>query len=132
MNDFTPSLARLAHQARERQSLLAGLLFTYQEQEGLDEPGLAAFLDCDVSALPRLALCRRPRAGMPSFRTDIERISQYAGADSVRLVKLIRAIEARAALQHAAEVPSPMLLAARDHDDAASEKVEDEGESSDG
>lgn len=131
MNDSTPSLARLTHQARERPTLLAGLLFAYQEQEGLDEPGLAAFLSCDVAALSRLALCRRPRAQTPAFRQDVERIARYAAANPLQLVKLIRAVEARAALQHAAEVPAPLLLAARDHDDAMPEYMDHEEEPSD-
>src|SRR5581483_3924797 len=118
MNDYIPSLARLAQSARERPTLLAGLLFTYQEQEGLDEHGLATFLGCDATALPKLALCRRPRKEMPAFREDIERIAQYAGANPLSLVKLIRAAETLAALQRAAEAPSPLLLAARDHDEA--------------
>lgn len=132
MNDQIPSLARLARQARERQTLLASLLFAYQEQEGLDEPGLADFLGCNVASLPRLALCRRPRAQTSSFREDIERVAQYAGANPLQLVKLIRAVEARAALQHAAEAPSPLLLAARDHDDASPESAYGEEEPSDG
>ena len=131
MNDYIPSLARLAQQARERQTLLAGLLFAYQEQEGLDESGLAAFLGCAVVALPKLALCRRPRAQTPAFRADVERIAQYAGADAARLVKLIRAVEARAALQHAAEA-SPLLLAARDHEEAGPEPKDDGEGPSDG
>lgn len=132
MNEYTPSLARLAHQARERQSLLASLLFTYQEQEELDESGLAAFLGCDVAALSRLGLCHRPRAQTPSFRQDVERIARYAAANPLQLVKLIRAVEARAAIQHAAEAPAPLLLAARDHDDATPENTDNEEESSDG
>ena len=131
MNDYTPSLARLGRQARGRQTLLAGLLFAYQEQEGLDEPGLAAFLGCEVAALPKLALCRRPRAEVPTFRQDVERIAHYAGSNPLQLVKLIRAVEARAALQHAAEVPSPLLLAARDHDEAMPEPTDGEEEPSD-
>ena len=132
MNDYMPSLTRLARLAGERQTLLAGLLFVYQEQEELDENGLAAFLCCDVAALPRLALCRRPRKQAPAFREDIERIAKYAGANPLHLVQLIRAVEARAALQRASEVPSPLLLAARDHDDPATESMDDEEESSDG
>jgi hypothetical protein len=132
MNDYTPSLARLAQSARERPTLLAGLLFAYQEQEGLDEPGLAAFLGCDTAALPRLALCRRPRKQMPAFREDIERIAQHADANPLSLVKLIRAVETRAALQRAAEAPSPLLLAARDHDEAPGEHTDETGEPSDG
>jgi hypothetical protein len=131
MNDYIPTLARLAQQARERQTLLAGLLFAYQEQEGLDESGLAAFLGCAVAALPKLALCRRPRSQTPAFRTDVERIAQYASADAARLVKLIRAVEARAALQHAAEA-SPLLLAARDQEEAEPGSKDDEEGPSDG
>ncbi len=125
MNDYTPSFAHLVQRAREHPALLAGLLFAYQEQEKLDENGLAAYLGCDVSALPRLALCRRPRQQAPLFREDVERIAQYAGSNPLRLVQLIRAVEARAALQHASEMSSPLLLAARDHDDAKTKDRDD-------
>ncbi|HLW00262.1 MAG TPA: hypothetical protein VKT82_16465 [Ktedonobacterales bacterium] len=131
MNDHMPSLARLAQGARERPTLLAGLLFAYQQQEGLDEQKLAAFLGCDDAALPKLALCRRPRQQIPAFREDIERIAQYAGVNPLSLMKLVRAVETRAALQHAADVPPPLLLAARDHDEAPDEDPDDE-EPSDG
>lgn len=132
MNDYKPTLARLAQSARERPTLLAGLLFAYQEQEELDEQGLAAFLGCDDAVLPKLALCRRPRKQTSAFREDIERIAQYADANPLSLVKLIRAVETRAALQHAADVPSPLLLAARDHDEAPGGNGDDAEEPSDG
>ncbi len=132
MNDYTPSLARLARSARERPTLLASLLFAYQEQEGLDESGLAAFLGCDADALPKLALCRRPRQQIPAFREDIERIAQYAGVNPLSLMKLVRAVETRAALQQAADVPSPLLLAARDHDETPDKEPDDAEEPSDG
>jgi hypothetical protein len=132
MNDYKPSLARPAQSARERPTLLASLLFAYQEQEGLDERRLAAFLGCDTATLPKLALCRRPRQHIPAFREDIERIAQYAGVKPLSLMKLVRAVETRAALQHATDMPSPLLLAARDHDEAADKEPDDAEEPSDG
>lgn len=125
MDEAIPALMRLALLARGRPGLLAGLLWTYQESEGLDAAGLAAFLRCEPEALPRLALCRRPRPA-PHFRQDIERIADYTGASPVQLMKLIRAAEAREALRTAPDTPSSMLLAARDHDRPDSGPCNDE------
>lgn len=112
MHDSSP-LAHLAQLARSDDLLLAGLLFRYQEMEGLSDEALARYLQCDPAALPRLALCRRPRAA-PLFRTDVEQIARFTGANPFQLVRLIRAGESRQALRpHATAI----LLAARDHTD---------------
>ena len=117
MNDPEPTLARLSRLARQRPGLLAHLLSAYQEAEGLDDAGLAVFLECEIQALPRLALCRLPRAA-PYFRADIEKIAAYAQANPRRLATLLRAAEARQALRRAPGSTAPMLLAARDRDDS--------------
>ncbi|HYP38994.1 MAG TPA: hypothetical protein VEX13_01415 [Chloroflexia bacterium] len=110
-------LGRLAHQARGNAGLLADLLFTYQETNGLDDEELTAFLECEVDALSKLALCRRPRQA-PDFKGDVERIAMYAGANGLQLAYLIRSAEAQAALRQSAGRAGPMLQAARDHEDA--------------
>ena len=120
---FQPSLNRLAELARERPTLLAGPLHLYKEQEGLDNRQLAAMLGCETEAIPRLALCERPRPA-PHFREDVERIASYIHADMLQLAMLIRAAESREALSHRPETARPALLAARDHD--VSEEPQDE------
>ena len=118
MNDYSPSLDRLALLARERPNLLAGPLTLYKEQEGLDDQQLAAFLGCQVDDLPRLALCERPRQEAPHFHEDIERIADYIHADMMQLARLIRAAEAREVFSQRPGGAAPTLLAARDYEDA--------------
>src|SRR6266496_912368 len=92
MNEYTPSLARLAKLARARREFLASLLAVYQEQKKLDDQQLAEFLGCNVEALTHLALCQRPRP-FPDFRHDIERIASHVQANPLQLAKLIRTAE---------------------------------------
>lgn len=112
----TPSLRRLALLAQQRPTLLAGLLALYKEQERLSDEQLAVLLHCDTEALPKLALCERPREA-PHFREDVERIAAYISADGMQLARVIRAAESRAALQQRSGPSTPTLLAARDRED---------------
>jgi len=129
MNEYKPSLARLALLARKRSKLLASLLAIYQEQEGADDQQLAKILGCDLEALPRLALCQRPRPA-PHFREDIERIASYAQVQSLQLVRVIRSAEA---IEHARQTQgTSFLMAARDHSEETTDKpVVPEDESTD-
>ena len=120
---YQPSLSRLASLAAARPSLMSSLMQLYREQQGMDDEQLAAFLECDTGALPRLALCRRPRQA-PDFRGDIEAIAAHTGANPTNLARLVRAAEALEALAEARgsrSGPSSMLVAARDHDDEGKE-----------
>lgn len=92
MNEYTPSLERLARLARKQQSFLASLLEIYQTQMAVDDSQLALFLDCNMEALTHLALCQRPRP-FPYFQQDIERIAQHIHLDSSHLTELIEAAE---------------------------------------
>lgn len=130
MNDYTPSLNRLALLAQKRSGLLAGPLALYQEQEGLTDQQLADRLRCDVQALPKLALCERPRQAS-HFREDVERIAQYIDADMIQLAKVLRAVESRETLRQGTHTIAPTLLAARDHQDDDSDAEEDKDEVSD-
>jgi hypothetical protein len=116
MNEYTPSIDRLALRARKHGNLLAGPIALYKEQEGLDDRQLAVMLECDVESLSRLALCERPRES-PHFREDVERIAGYIHADILQLALLIRAAEARYALRQQKSTTSPTLLAARDYEE---------------
>jgi hypothetical protein len=126
MKHFKPSLDRLVQLAQERPTLLAGPLQLYKEQEGLDDQQLAAMLGCEPEAIPRLALCKRPRPAL-HFREDVERIATFIHADMLQLAMLIRALESREALSHRHGTARPSLLAARDHDESA--ELEDESDS---
>jgi hypothetical protein len=134
MKHYKSSLDRLVQLAQERPTLLAGPLFLYQEQERLDDQSLAALLQCELEALPRLALCERPRPA-PHFREDVERIAAYIHADMLQLAMVIRAAEAREALSHRSGLTPPTLLAARDLDESeeshAQASIADEHERTD-
>jgi hypothetical protein len=102
---------------------MSSLMQLYREQQGMDDEQLAAFLECDTSALPRLALCRRPRQA-PDFRGDIEAIAAHTGANPINLARLVRAAEALEALAEARGSglgAASTLIAARDHDDEGEE-----------
>jgi hypothetical protein len=130
-HDMQPSLGRLASLAAGRPSLMSSLMQLYREQEGMNDQQLAAFLECEAEALPRLALCRRPRQA-PDFRGDIEAIAAHTGANPNRLAGLVRAAESLQALRSGHEAnptttnttpngnatPST-LMAARDYDEPA-------------
>jgi hypothetical protein len=101
---------------------MSSLMKLYREREGMDDEQLAAFLECDPGALPRLALCRRPRQA-PDFRGDIEAIAAHTGADPSRLAKMVRAAEVHEALSAGGTAGGPsILMAARDHEDPAAEE----------
>jgi hypothetical protein len=131
MNKHSPSFDRLALLAQKSPHLLAGPLALYKEQEGLDDQQVAVLLRCEPEALPRLALCERPRPA-PHFREDVERIAAYIHADMMQLAMLIRAAESREALRHRSVAVSPALLAARDQENAEEVGTEDEDELPDG
>jgi hypothetical protein len=118
MNDYTPSLRRLASLAQQRHGYLAGLLEIYQEQEGVDDQQLAILLGGEVSSLPRLALCQRPRS-VSHFRQDIERIAQYAHVQPVALARLVRSAEAIE--QSRQNESKTFFLAARDYHEVEEE-----------
>lgn len=130
---YEPSLRRLAQLAGSRPTLMSSLMLLYKEQEDMDDEQLAEYLACDPEALPRLALCRRPRDA-PHFRGDIETISDYIGADRLKLARMIRAAEAAEALRHAPgrARSASMLMAARDHEDIEETPAQAEADSESG
>lgn len=115
------SLDRLVLLAQGRPNLLAGPLMFYQDQEGLDDQQLADRLGCSIEALPRLALCERPRSA-PHFRADVERIAHYIQADMLQLAMVIRAAESREALRQQGKAVEHTLLVARDNEDEYSDE----------
>lgn len=132
MNEYKPSLERLADMASARPGLMSGLMLLYREQEGMDDTQLADFLECAVEALPRLALCRRPRQA-PDFRGDIEAIAAHSGSNASRLARLVRSVEAAQAMTGAPQrmSTSSLLMAARDHEASLETDVETPGSSKD-
>lgn len=124
MNEYTPSLTRLAELARTRSEFLASLLAVYQEQKKLNDQQLAEFLGCEVAALTHLALCQRPRP-FPDFRHDVERIALHVQANPLQLAKLVRDAESLEDMRQ--EQGQASLLAARDYDTISDGYIHEEG-----
>lgn len=78
----------LAHVAGD-DFFLGYSLARFQRQQGLDEDGLAAYLHCPVSMLPRLALFHRPEVHGPRFGEEVERIAARTGAERWQLGALL-------------------------------------------
>ena len=106
----TPALQRLAWMAGHRETLMASLLALYREQEELTESQLAAFLKGQVTTLPLLALCRRPRTDPVQFRRDVAQIATYAQVDATQLAHLVQVATAyesgtRSTPRHRVDLP---------------------------
>lgn len=106
-------LASFARRVSDDRFFLASALRDFARSEGLDEAGLAAFLDCRVEALPAIRLCRRPVPA--SFREDIGHIAERFSLDDAALAEAVRRADVLAALRNAAAESA--LAAARDRED---------------
>jgi len=69
---------------------LGSALVAYQRVAGVDVEGIAAFLDCPVAALPRLALEPRPHRRSRQLVADLERITSRSGARPGRLAAILQ------------------------------------------
>ncbi len=105
-------LARVAARLAGNDFFLAAALEGYRVEHGLSEAELAAHLGCPPEQLTRLALCRQPDDGSPSFREEVEQVAHFSGADPVKLGVLLREVAAIQALR--AGEDGAALLAARD------------------
>jgi len=65
-------------------------LVAYQHIAGADVAGVAAFLDCPVATLPRVALFRRPDCSGPRFMEQCARIAARTGAREGRLAAILQ------------------------------------------
>src|SRR5687768_4135572 len=92
MRNNKPELTQLAVLAAKRQNYIASLLETYKEFKQINNEQLSFFLECNISMLPRLALCRRPRP-FPHFQRDITRIAEYISINPDKLIQLIISID---------------------------------------
>jgi hypothetical protein len=105
----------MARRAEHDPFFMASALTAFRRLEGLDDAALAAFLRCPVEMLPHLALCRRPDPASPRFQSDVTQIATYVRADPDRLVRLLRRVNAFAALTSATQ--QDLLAAARDREE---------------
>jgi len=124
-NSDRTDLSRIARLARAHPTYVAHALAQYQQDEALDDAALAVYLQCEDSMLVRLALCGLPRPA-PQFADDVQEIATYAGANPMRLMRLLRTVEARRALQEGIEPRQQTrehdlpFVAARDREDGDS------------
>jgi hypothetical protein len=83
-----PDLSSLARQAEQRAGFLAAVLAAYMTREQINDQALAARLGCSPDTLPRLRLCRVPRAA--HFDDDIARIAAYTEITVEILARVLR------------------------------------------
>src|SRR5690242_18160795 len=107
------ALRHAVMRAEQESSFLAYDLARHVELSGEGRDGVAHWLEFDVARYDELALCRTPRRGA-DFRRDIEAVAALVGANAVELARIIRLVDALAALSSATpSVVAPMLAAAR-------------------
>lgn len=102
-------LKHAANRAATRPAFVAYVLRAYTEARGFDDQALADELGVGVSAVDRLALCRRPSA---DAREAIHSIADALRIDASRLANLLNAAEAAALLKGGTLEVSPGILAA--------------------
>lgn len=97
--DCDPVLARMAEQLEGNALFMASVLRNYRRQEGKSRAAQQELLGVDETGFVRLALCRRPSADAALFRTQVEQIARYTGAQIAPLVELIRRADAVAGME---------------------------------
>jgi hypothetical protein len=126
------ALHRLVAKARKDAFFVGRALAIYQRLHDMDDPQLAQRLECSVSDLNRLALCRLPDDKRIGYQQDVRKIAAFAACDPDQLVQLLREVASWDALQgDSQERANGFLLAARDHkpdgDDDLSGPLGDQG-----
>lgn len=89
MQGSTDFVRRAAERASHQPGFLASVLLPFARANNADDIALADYLDCSLSDLPALLLCRRPVPG-PSFYADVEQIAARFGLDPAWLAEVIR------------------------------------------
>ncbi len=114
-------LRRAAQRTSSDPLFLGHVLREYREVNDLTESKVARYLECPPHALTKLALCLCPDSGTGSFRGNVEQIALHCGANSQRLVELLREVEAVRTMRVGPKLHMPpaearpgLLVAARD------------------
>jgi hypothetical protein len=128
---MNPHLDRLARRVAGDPFFLAFALAGYARSEQLDDPALAAKLDCAVATLTHLRLCRIPRPQAPFFWQDVERIATHFAVSPDVLAEVVRHGQSLMHLQspgsNRQDESAGFLMAARDNaDDATPDPPEGE------
>jgi len=106
---------RAGEKARLDPFFLGHLLSRLRKRAGRVQADLANRLNCDLTQINRLFLCRSPREDAVGFRQDVEKIAAYVGCDAFLIAQIVR--EANTAKALTAGGPARTantLLAARD------------------
>jgi hypothetical protein len=106
-------LSSLARRAEERPDFLACLLAAYAHSEDLNDDALAARLGCATEQLPRLKLCRAPRAAPAEMRQDVARLAALFNVAEPALRQAV--LRGRVVLR-LRQGSDAVLLAARDRE----------------
>lgn len=69
--------------------VIASALAAYRRRHALGDDAIAAWLGCDVTDVPRLALCRRPDRAGAGFAEMVARIAAFVPCDRERLRTLL-------------------------------------------
>jgi hypothetical protein len=120
-------LETLAKRVEDDPFFLASALKIYSLSEGLDDPGLATRLGCEMEALALLRLCRSPDASR--FREDIDQIVSRYQLDRTALLQAVRLGQTVLQLRRTHAGSEGTLLAARDGDDETPPKNPEGGNS---
>jgi hypothetical protein len=108
-------IQRLIELARKDTFFLGWALSAYQEIHSIDNHQLAQWLECNLKALDRLALCRLPDDKSSNFQDDIKKIAQFGRCNADRLVQLFREVVSILSLKgDVIEDTRGLLMAARD------------------
>ena len=108
-------IQRFVNRARKDTFFLGWALSVYQETHSIDDHQLAQWLECDLNALDRLALCRLPDDKSGKFQHDVKQIAKFGPCNADRLVQLLREVVSISSLRgEVLEDASGLLMAARD------------------
>jgi hypothetical protein len=86
---LTDVVSEAAKRARSDRAMLAWALAFYRRRHGLNEDGLAKWLELSPPQLASLALCARPDAGLPGFDRTVQRIASAMGCHTEHLMQLL-------------------------------------------
>jgi hypothetical protein len=124
MSQVDEHLMRLAaERAAGRWHHLAWVFSQYMSSQAISPAALAAELRCSEAVIPRLALCLRPRSAR--FAEDVATIAAKFAVEAPALARIVRHVDALAAMAVGGKTKSGMLMAARKRRTEKTDKDDD-------
>jgi len=112
MSQVDERLMRLAaERAAGRPNHLAWVFSQYVSTQAISRAALAAELGCSEAVMPRLTLCLRPRS--ERFADDVAAIASKFAVEAPALARIVRHVDALAAMAAGGKTKGGMLMAAR-------------------